>query len=226
MKQNAYLYMSKEQLELHENNYREARQYAKSKIEEGKILNEEIILEVHKTLMKGVGIGGFYRQDYTDVDNATHPFPHPYQVAARMKEYYDRLSVRSFVNGLPETESPIELAAWTHNEFLAIRPFEGANGRTARIMLNYQLESNGYLPVNIPFEDYDAYSKMLDNYCKEGDLRPFAKYIEGLELQEINRQLRLLENEQSLNPLKRIGNMIGNNRISMHPTPRFKGLEI
>lgn len=223
MKQNAYLYMPKEELELRESNYREARHYAKNKIAEGKTLSEEIVLDVHKILMNRIGIGGFYREDYTDIDNATHPFPHPAQVAARMKAYYDRLRIRTVVNGLPETESPIELAAWTHNEFLAIRPFEHANGTTARIMLNYQLESHGYLPVNIPFEDYGAYSKMLDDYCKQGDLKPFVKYVEGLEIQEIDRQLKFLEKSQQLDPLKRISSIIGNNRLPAQS--RLRGLE-
>ncbi len=35
--------------------------------------------------------------------------------------------------------NPIELAAWTHAEFVRIHPFPDGNGRTSRLIMNYQL---------------------------------------------------------------------------------------
>lgn len=226
MKQTAYIYMSKEELELREKNYRIARIYAKNMVAEGKLLNEDIVLEIHKTLMDGIGSGGFYREDFTDIDKATHPFPAPEQVATRMKQYYTRLHDKTVVNGLPESGSPIELAAWTHNEFLAIRPFDCLNGSTARLMLNYQLESCGYLPVNIACADYEAYSKMMDDYCREGDIRPFAKYLEDLEMGEINRQLKALNHERELDPSKRIKSILGKEHIVGKSPRMLRGMEL
>lgn len=37
----------------------------------------------------------------------------------------------------------IELAAWTHAEFVKIHPFVDGNGRTSRPIMNYQLMVHG-----------------------------------------------------------------------------------
>ncbi|OLN33082.1 filamentation induced by cAMP protein Fic [Desulfosporosinus metallidurans] len=39
----------------------------------------------------------------------------------------------------------IELAAWTHAEFVKIHPFVDGNGRTSRLIMNDQLMVNGFL---------------------------------------------------------------------------------
>lgn len=58
-------------------------------------------------------------------------------------------------------------------KFVKIHPFPGRNGRTYRLMINYQLMNNEYLLVSIKVEQKLEYYKVLDLYATTGDLQPF-----------------------------------------------------
>lgn len=75
----------------------------------------------------------------------------------------------------------MELAAWTHAEFVKIHPFVDGNGRTSRMIMNYQLMAAGFLPVSIAKENRLPYFETLEAYAMGGDLKPFAEMIASLE---------------------------------------------
>ena len=52
---------------------------------------------------------------------------------------------------------PIVKACYLHGEFVKIHPFVDGNGRTARLLLNFELIKNGYPPVIIKNEDRVEY---------------------------------------------------------------------
>ena len=69
----------------------------------------------------------------------------------------------------------IELAAWTHAEFVKIHPYPDGNGRTSRLIMNYQLMANGFAPISIAKENRLDYFNALEAYAVEGDILPFAR---------------------------------------------------
>lgn len=71
----------------------------------------------------------------------------------------------------------IELAAWTHAEFVRIHPYADGNGRTSRLIMNYQLLANGFLPISIAKENRLEYFNALEAYAVNQDLKPFADMI-------------------------------------------------
>ena len=85
----------------------------------------------------------------------------------------------------------IELAAWTHAEFVRIHPFEDGNGRTSRMIMNYQLMADGFLPVSIAKEDRLEYFEALESFAVEGKLESFADMITALEEQRLDEYLRI-----------------------------------
>ena len=85
----------------------------------------------------------------------------------------------------------IELAAWTHAEFVRIHPFLDGNGRTSRLLMNYRLMENGFLPIYIAKEDRLAYYNALDQYAAHGRLDDFADMIALLEEKKLNQYLKL-----------------------------------
>lgn len=90
-------------------------------------------------------------------------------------------------------ENAMETAAWTHAEFVKIHPYVDGNGRTSRMIMNYQLMANGFLPVSIAKENRLEYFETLETYAVDGDLQPFAGMIASLEEQRLDEYLGMLE---------------------------------
>ena len=109
--------------------------------------------------------------------------------------------VKNFFADLPyKTElNAIELAAWTHAEFVRIHPYTDGNGRTSRMIMNYQLMENGFLPVSIAKENRLEYFEALEAYAVNGDLAPFAEMIAGLEQQRLEEYIAIAEQQESGN---------------------------
>jgi Fic family protein len=83
------------------------------------------------------------------------------------------------------------LAAWTHAEFVRIHPFVDGNGRAARLLMNFRLMENGFLPVSILRESRLIYYDALESYSVDGDLVPFSEFV---FLQEKDRLEEFLDN--------------------------------
>ena len=88
--------------------------------------------------------------------------------------------------------NPIEYAAWTHAEFVHIHPFNDGNGRIARLLLNYQLMFNGYLPIIIPFEERNQYYQALQVYDHDHNLEPFAELIGKYVYEELKKTAKYI----------------------------------
>ena len=58
----------------------------------------------------------------------------------------------------------IEAVAEFHLRFENIHPFIDGNGRTGRLVMNFELMKAGLLPVNIKFADRRKYYDCFDDY--------------------------------------------------------------
>ncbi len=76
-------------------------------------------------------------------------------------------------------------AAWLHLQHEAIHPFHLCNGRTERILLNYILMSDGWLPVCVDINDRTEYLSFFDEYYENGNIVPMASYLLKLEIGEL-----------------------------------------
>ena len=86
----------------------------------------------------------------------------------------------------------IELAAWAHAEFVRIHPFIDGNGRTSRLIMNYQLMINGFLPISIAKESGLEYYNALEEYAVKGNLEPFAELVAKLE-EQLDTYIQLIK---------------------------------
>ena len=96
--------------------------------------------------------------------------------------------------------NPIELAAWTHAEFVKIHPFTDGNGRTSRLIMNYQLMAEGFPAISIAKQDRLEYFKALDVYAVEGSLQPFADLVAELADRQLERYIGLSGSQQDIDP--------------------------
>lgn len=163
-------------------NHKKAYQYVRECIGKGYPLEEGIVKDIHALLMENILIGGIYRREEVFITGAGHTPPAGNELYAQIKNFYYELTQKRDLNG-------IELAAWTHAEFVRIHPFLDGNGRTSRLLANYQLIGKGFLPVSIAKEDRLAYYQALDQYAVHGELEDFVVMIAELEEKQLDKYL-------------------------------------
>lgn len=167
-------------------NHSKAFQFVKQCVAEGKPLNENIVKDIHALLMENILPGGIYRNVEVRISGAQHKPPVPSEMYRQVKEFYATLPYRDGMNA-------IELAAWAHAEFVKIHPFVDGNGRTSRMIMNYQLMAAGFLPVSIAKENRLPYFEALEAYAVGSDLKPFAEMIASLEEQRLEEYLGIMQ---------------------------------
>ena len=163
-------------------NHNRAFDYVKKCISDRKPLDENTVKDIHTLLMDNILTGGIYRTVEVRISGAKHKPPVPNEMYGQIKNFYAEMQYKN-------TENAIELAAWTHAEFVKIHPFVDGNGRTSRIIMNYQLMAAGFLPVSIAKENRLEYFEVLETYALNGDLQPFAEMIAELEEERLDEYL-------------------------------------
>lgn len=163
-------------------NHNKAFGFVKKCVTEGKTLDETIVKDIHALLMENILTGGVYRNVEVRISGAKHKPPVPSEMYQQIKNFYADMPYKV-------KENAIEFAAWTHAEFVKIHPFVDGNGRTSRMIMNYQLLASGFLPVSIAKENRLEYFEVLEAYAVEGDLNPFANMIAELEEQRLDEYL-------------------------------------
>ena len=130
--------------------------------------------------------GGVYRNVNINIFGATHQPPDYVKV-------YDRMA--KFFNNLDQFEgTPLELATYAHASIAKIHPFVDANGRLAgKLVLNYFLIKNNYLPISIPIEKRDAYIEYLEAFKTEKDLNPLTHFFKDLLIKRYENVLKELD---------------------------------
>ena len=72
---------------------------------------------------------------------------------------------------------PIERAAILHGEFVSIHPFIDGNGRTARLLLNFELMKNNYPAIIIEIEEREKYFDALEVGNLSGNWDKFTEFV-------------------------------------------------
>ena len=152
--------------------HKDAYYYVRSLVEEKHNLNENEILNIHSlVLMDRPDAKGKYRNVPVKILGTNANPIEPYLIKSSMEnllDWYENENELSFV----------EKIALFHLKFESIHPFLDGNGRSGRLILNFELMKNNYVPINIKFKEkrryYDAfklyndkedYSLMVDLVC-------------------------------------------------------------
>ena len=87
---------------------------------------------------------------------------------------------------------PLIRACLLHGEFVKIHPFVDGNGRTARLLLNFELIKNGYPPVIIKNEDRADYYDALEMASTTKNYTLFINLVLNLVNEAADSYLLLL----------------------------------
>ncbi len=168
-------------------NHKKAYRYVKRCIAECKPLSETIVKDIHAILTENIIIGGIYRNQEVRISGAGHTPPAGNEMYRQIKDFYADLDWKK------KALNPIEYAAWTHAEFVRIHPFIDGNGRTSRLIMNYQLMGAEFLPVSIAKENRLDYYNALEEYAVNKNLVPFTELIAKLEDGQLDAYIRLIK---------------------------------
>jgi Fic family protein len=150
-------------------NHKEGIRFLYDFIKKKKELDEAVILEIHKNVLKNIDDinAGHYRNANVMITGAAHLPPSAVKIPRLMAEfmewYYEHKSKLSTA----------KLAAWVHYKLVYIHPFIDGNGRTSRLIMNLILLQNGYPPAVILYIDRMKYYRVL----KEADREQYHNYF-------------------------------------------------
>lgn len=87
--------------------------------------------------------------------------------------------------------SSIEKIALFHLKFETIHPFLDGNGRSGRLILNFELMENNYVPINIKYIDRRRYYDAFKLYNEKEDISLMVELICDYLISESERYINL-----------------------------------
>ncbi len=126
-------------------------------------LTLEVILSLHKMLISNIrdDIAGRFRKDNEFVRVGSHIAPNPKEVVGRLEKMLAEYNASSH-------ENIIKRIAGLHLTFEYTHPFCDGNGRIGRVINNYLLIREGFVPINIKFIDRKKYYEAFKEFDEKG----------------------------------------------------------
>ena len=122
-------------------------------------LTLEMILSLHKMLISNIrdDIAGRFRKDNEYVRVGNHIAPNPKEVVECIEKMLAEYNATS-------SENIIKRIAKLHLAFEYTHPFIDGNGRIGRVINNYLLIREGFVPINIKFIDRKKYYEAFKEF--------------------------------------------------------------
>lgn len=139
-------------------------------------LSERFIKDTAIMINRNISEISGYRTVPVRIRGAEHVPPAPAQIPQQMMYFVYNYNHTEF-------DSVFQKIAQMHLQFERIHPFEDGNGRTGRLLLNFELIKNNMAPVVIPKEQRSDYFEMLGN----NDSIALEKFLQELSCQEQER---------------------------------------
>ncbi len=151
-------------------------------------MNLEMILLLHKMLLSNIrdDVAGRFRKDDEWVRVANHIAANPNQIVGLLEEML--IKYYSSVN-----QNIIKRLALMHLKFENIHPFVDGNGRIGRILNNYILIREGYVPINIKFIDRQQYYNAFQEFDSKGKTSIMEEIIGKALTNSYHKRLAYLE---------------------------------
>ncbi len=176
---NSFKIQGKEPREIYEAiNHKKALEIVFKNLEANKEFDERFIKELNETINQDIKDTNGYRKVQVFI-NGTEYIPPEAEKIPNLMNYF----VYNYNHDEQDIFSKI---ARYHIEFEKIHPFEDGNGRTGRLLLNYELLKNNIAPVVITKDDRVKYFELINNQ----DIQGLAELLRNLSEEEKERLKR------------------------------------
>ena len=154
-------------------------------------LTLEVILSLHKMLISNIrdDVAGRFRKDNEYVRVGSHIAPNPKEVEDRLLKMLSEYNAASY-------ESIIRRIAKLHLVFEYIHPFVDGNGRIGRVINNYLLIREGFVPINIKFIDRKKYYEAFNEFDKKNKTDIMEEIAGKAITNSYHKRLAYLENRK------------------------------
>jgi Fic family protein len=156
-----------------------------------KELTLEVILFLHKMLISNIrdNIAGRFRKNNEYVKVGNHIAPAP-------KEIVNLLEDMIFDYHGSAHENIAKRIARLHLAFEHIHPFVDGNGRIGRIINNYLLIREGFVPINIKFIERQKYYDAFKEFDKKGSTKIMEEIVSKALTNSYHKRLAYLEGKK------------------------------
>lgn len=157
-------------------NHKYALNYVLKHLDED--LSERMIKDLAIQINKNISEIAGYRTVPVRIKGAEHIPPEAVQVPQLMMYFVYNYNHTVY-------EDAFHKLAEMHLQYERIHPFEDGNGRTGRLLLNFELLKNNIPPIVIPKDQRTEYFKMLEN-SDSSALQDFFRELSAEEQQRID----------------------------------------
>lgn len=170
-------------------NHKEAIEFLEELINDNSELSEIDIKNIHALVLKGIDDenAGRYRTENVIISGASHIPPESVIVPELMEKLIYRY------DEWKERYHPIIVAALLHAEFVKVHPFIDGNGRTARLLMNFEAMKNGYPPIIIKTKQIHKYYDALDKGAMIGNYTDFVRMVAKQAEEMLDLYLKLIK---------------------------------
>jgi Fic family protein len=151
-------------------------------------LNLDIILLLHKMLLSNIrnDVAGRFRKDGEWVRVGNHIAVDPNWVNQKL----DEMLVRYYTT---QEDHIVKRVAQMHLTFEYIHPFVDGNGRIGRVINNYVLIREGFVPINIKFLDRQLYYNAFAEFDTKGQTKIMEEIVGRAITNSYHKRLAYLE---------------------------------
>ena len=174
--------------------HRDAFALVRREAEAGSALTEALIKRIHShILLRDEDERGHYRTVNVHISGSDVVLPSAQFVPKKMAELMERY------NGEMQKWHPIQGAAVFHLAFESVHPFIDGNGRTGRLILNFELMKAGYPPIDVKFADKGRYYYCLQSYQGQDETEsPMLYMLEAYMEQALHERIETLTQARDL----------------------------
>lgn len=170
-------------------NHKDAIIYLEDLVAKNAVLNEWDIKNIHRLVLRTIDDenAGTYRTENVIISGAKHRPPPHFLVQEQMENLIKQY------NGEWQGFHPINRGSLLHGELVRIHPFVDGNGRTARLLLNFEFIKEGFPPVIIKKEMRPEYYDFLDFAHITGDYNKFTDLVARCMEESLDLWLSVVE---------------------------------